>query len=295
MGLTPPGARVQGRSCFTPRRIERHGQRSRKSASDPARNLVSASPERIRALRGREISMIFQEPMTALDPVIRIGEQIAEAIRVHEPSLDQSPHAEVRDRVSCRPRTRRCPRPQRRARQFPHELSGGLRQRVLIAMALSLARRAHRRRAHHRARRHRSKADPRTIAKIAASSSSRCFSSRMILALSHRSRTDVPAMSARPHWEEGPVSEKSCTIRGYPYTRGFAPCRSAPRSCKLFPIPGSYPCSFSSARMRLRPALLEAHPPVRLVTVPPLLAADGLGENHRRPLHPYLPPRPKKS
>src|SRR5580704_12299273 len=72
--------------------------------------------------------------MTALDPVIRIGDQIAEAIRVHEPNLG---NAEIRDRVYAALERASVPEPHRRARQYPHELSGGLRQRVLIAMALA--------------------------------------------------------------------------------------------------------------------------------------------------------------
>ena len=78
MGLAPPGARSTGqRLCSS--------MRPRSTALPlQSKNLVAASPAEIRALRGREIAMIFQEPMTALNPVMRIGEQIAEAIRVHE-------------------------------------------------------------------------------------------------------------------------------------------------------------------------------------------------------------------
>ncbi|HWF38366.1 MAG TPA: ABC transporter ATP-binding protein, partial [Candidatus Acidoferrales bacterium] len=124
MRLTPPGARVKGEAL-----LQLHGQ-----PQAPAQNLVDASPAQIRALRGREIAMIFQEPMTALDPVMRIGAQIAEAIRVHEPRLSDS---DLHARVLRSLELAAVPDPPRRADQFPHQLSGGLRQRVMIAMALS--------------------------------------------------------------------------------------------------------------------------------------------------------------
>jgi peptide/nickel transport system ATP-binding protein len=89
-------------------------------------------PEReMRRRRGGDIAMIFQEPMTSLNPVMRIGSQLLEAIRLHDPTADPSARAlELLTEV-------RIPEPSRRLIQYPHELSGGQRQRVMIAMALA--------------------------------------------------------------------------------------------------------------------------------------------------------------
>jgi oligopeptide/dipeptide ABC transporter ATP-binding protein len=96
-------------------------------------DLVTASPRRLRDVRGGSIAMIFQEPMTALNPVMRVGDQIAEAPQVH---LGLSRTA-ARQRAIDLMRRVGIPDPVRRARAYPHELSGGLRQRIMIAIALS--------------------------------------------------------------------------------------------------------------------------------------------------------------
>ena len=96
-------------------------------------DLTQADPKRVRDLRGRAVSMVFQEPMTALNPVMRVGDQIAEMPRQR---LGRS-KAQAYDRALELMRLVGIPDPARRARAYPHELSGGLRQRVVIAIALS--------------------------------------------------------------------------------------------------------------------------------------------------------------
>lgn len=97
------------------------------------RDLLSLPAESMRRVRGREIAMIFQEPMTALNPVMPIGAQIAEAIRAHHPEKSRR---EVRDEVIESMRAVALPEPERRMGDYPHQFSGGQRQRVLIAMAI---------------------------------------------------------------------------------------------------------------------------------------------------------------
>ncbi len=95
--------------------------------------LVAASPARMREVRGNKISMIFQEPMTSLNPVFTIGEQIGEAVRLHQ----RVGRATARERSIEMLRRVGMPSPEIRVDDYPHQLSGGMRQRVMIAMALS--------------------------------------------------------------------------------------------------------------------------------------------------------------
>jgi peptide/nickel transport system ATP-binding protein len=97
------------------------------------RNLLDLTPAQMRDVRGKEISMIFQEPMTSLNPVYSCGEQIAEAIRLHE-GLNRR---DAMDKTVDLLRLVRVPNAERRVKEYPHQLSGGMRQRVMIAMALS--------------------------------------------------------------------------------------------------------------------------------------------------------------
>ena len=97
------------------------------------RDLLGLDPEAMRRIRGNEIAMIFQEPMTSLNPVFAIGDQIGEAIRLHQ----KTGRKETRERVLEMLRLVEISDPGRRIDEYPHQLSGGMRQRVMIAMALS--------------------------------------------------------------------------------------------------------------------------------------------------------------
>jgi oligopeptide/dipeptide ABC transporter ATP-binding protein len=97
------------------------------------KNLAASSDEEMRHIRGNEISMIFQEPMTSLNPVFTVGEQIGEAVRLHQGVSA----GEARNRAIEMLRLVKIAEPQKRVRDYPHQMSGGMRQRVMIAMALS--------------------------------------------------------------------------------------------------------------------------------------------------------------
>ena len=98
-------------------------------------DLVTASEDELERVRGKEIAMIFQDPISSLSPVMRIGDQIAEQIRAHE----KVSKAEALDRAVGLMERVGIPRARDRVRSYPHEFSGGMRQRVMIAMALSLS------------------------------------------------------------------------------------------------------------------------------------------------------------
>ncbi|MEU6786297.1 ABC transporter ATP-binding protein [Nonomuraea angiospora] len=115
MGLLPPGARVTGS-------VRLHGK-----------ELIGAPERELTSFRGKAISMVFQDPLSALTPVYRVGDQIAEAVRVHQRVSKETAMVkavELLELVGI-------PRPAERALAFPHEFSGGMRQRVVIAMAIA--------------------------------------------------------------------------------------------------------------------------------------------------------------
>jgi peptide/nickel transport system ATP-binding protein len=97
------------------------------------KNLLEASDREMRAIRGNEISMIFQEPMTSLNPVLNVGRQIGETLRLHQGLSAQ----EAEDRAVDMLNLVGIPEAKRRVREYPHQLSGGMRQRVMIAIALA--------------------------------------------------------------------------------------------------------------------------------------------------------------
>ncbi|MFO1058232.1 MAG: ABC transporter ATP-binding protein [Dongiaceae bacterium] len=116
LGLLPPAARVAGSVRF-------HGEE------------ILGSPERVmRRLRGRRIGLIFQDPMSALNPVITIGDQLVEAMRIHDRRLTRR---RARERAVELLELVAIPFPERRLAQYPHEFSGGMRQRAVIAIAMA--------------------------------------------------------------------------------------------------------------------------------------------------------------
>jgi oligopeptide/dipeptide ABC transporter ATP-binding protein len=277
MGLQPHGARRRGEALLYDASTNGngHGAASASSSITPD-NLIVASPAQMRSLRGRSIAMVFQEPMTALDPVMRVGAQIAEAIRAHEPALSAS---EIDRRVLHALERAAVPEPARRARQYPHQLSGGLRQRAMIALALV--------------------AGPGVLIADEPTTALDVTVQKQILDLLATLRRElklsllfithdlgvvaqiadrVAVMYAGRIVEEGPVLE---VLRhpAHPYTAGLL--RAAPRLSreKLTAIPGTVPrldalptgCAFAP-RCELRIAECEA-------AVPPLIPANGNAAN----------------
>src|SRR5271167_2902365 len=119
MRLLPPQARVAGEILLT-------------NGNGCARDLLRLPDDEMRNLRGSQLAMIFQEPMTALNPVMRVGQQVAEAVAVHADITKR----EAWDRAVAVMEDVAIPSPALRARDYPYQLSGGLRQRVMIAMAV---------------------------------------------------------------------------------------------------------------------------------------------------------------
>jgi len=117
--LLPPNARIAAGQVLL-------------SENGSGRDLAQLPEQELRSIRGARISMIFQEPMTALNPVMRVGDQIGEALLAHGLSHRREARAAALDTM----RQVAIPDAERRIRQYPHQLSGGLRQRVMIAMAL---------------------------------------------------------------------------------------------------------------------------------------------------------------
>jgi oligopeptide/dipeptide ABC transporter ATP-binding protein len=112
----PPGRIVRGEAMFQ------------------GKDLLKMSKKNLRRIRGKDLAMVFQDPMTSLNPVLKIGYQISEAIKTHNPGVKDS---EAKKRAVALLETVGVPNPERRVEQYPHEFSGGMRQRAMIAMAIA--------------------------------------------------------------------------------------------------------------------------------------------------------------
>ncbi|MGB8475553.1 MAG: ABC transporter ATP-binding protein [Candidatus Acidiferrum sp.] len=243
MGLLPVGARVSGEAWLGKKGAIAAGGASPAPASGEraevsGKNLPALTEQEWRAVRGGEIAMVFQEPMTSLNPVMRVGAQVEEAIRAHESGLGAG---DVKRRAEEALRRAAIPEPEARAEQYPHQLSGGLRQRAMIAMALA--------------------AGPRLLIADEPTTALDVTVQKQILELLDRLRRElqlgllfithdlgvvaqvadrVAVMYAGRIIEEGPAREVLAAPR-HPYTQGLLKASPTIERGKLVPIAGSVP------------------------------------------------------
>jgi peptide/nickel transport system ATP-binding protein len=224
MGLLPVGARVSGEATL--------------AGDSPARNLTTLNERDWREVRGGEVAMVFQEPMTSLNPVMRIGAQIEEAIRAHDGASSASA---VKSKALEALRRAAVPEVETRFEQFPHQLSGGLRQRAMIAMALA--------------------AGPKLLIADEPTTALDVTVQKQILELLDRLRRElklgllfithdlgvvaqvaerIAVMYAGRIVEQGPTREVLAAPR-HPYTQGLLKASPTLLRGKLTPIPGTVP------------------------------------------------------
>ena len=237
------------------------------------RDLVPLPPQAMRRIRAKEISIIFQEPMTSLNPVFTVGEQIAESLRLHEGLSRRA----ALDRAVQMLELVRIPTPERRVRDYPHQFSGGMRQRVMIAIALACK--------------------PQLVIADEPTTALDVTIQAQILELLARLKDEmgmavmlithamgvvaevaqrVVVMYAGKVVEEAPVKALFAHPR-HPYTQGLI--RSIPRidldathKTRLEAIPGTVPrlidppegCRFAPRCKHAVPACLQATPPLRV-------------------------------
>ena len=238
------------------------------------RDLVPMSDDKMRQIRAREIAIIFQEPMTSLNPVYTVGEQIAESIRLH----DGLSRKAAMERAVEMLQLVRIPSPERRVRDYPHQFSGGMRQRVMIAIALAcnpkllIA------------------DEPTTALDVTIQAQILDLMGELkerlgmaVMLITHamgvvaETAQRVVVMYAGKVVEEAPVDELFARPR-HPYTQGLI--RSIPRidtaaiqKVRLEAIPGTVPkliepaegCRFASRCKHVHAACLQATPPLRQV------------------------------
>jgi oligopeptide/dipeptide ABC transporter ATP-binding protein len=245
MGLLPVGARVhgdawlEGEATADNEKIQNQDGLGRvEAATSTRKNLTALTEAEWRVVRGQHIAMIFQEPMTSLNPVMRVGEQVEEAISAHKPKRSK---AMLRERAIAAMRQAALSEPERRAQQYPHQLSGGLRQRAMIAMALA--------------------SGPRLLIADEPTTALDVTVQKGILQLLQKLRRElrlgllfithdlgvvaqvadrVAVMYAGRIVEEGPVADVLARPM-HPYTQGLLAASPRLERGKLTPIPGSVP------------------------------------------------------
>ncbi|MFM7507873.1 MAG: ABC transporter ATP-binding protein [Rubrivivax sp.] len=239
------------------------------------RDLVPLGPDEMQKVRAKEIAIVFQEPMTSLNPVFTVGEQIAESMRLHE-GLSR---AEAMNRAVEMLKLVNIPTPERRVRDYPHQFSGGMRQRVMIAIALAcnpklvIA------------------DEPTTALDVTIQAQILDLLAELkdrlgmaVLLITHATGVvaevaqRVVVMYAGKVVEEAPVADLFARPR-HPYTQGLI--RSIPRidtaathKVRLEAIPGTVPklieprpgCRFASRCKLAQPSCSEADPPLREIT-----------------------------
>jgi oligopeptide/dipeptide ABC transporter ATP-binding protein len=249
MGILPHNAYAEGEIIFR------------------GRNLLTLDNESLRNLRGKELSMIFQEPMTSLNPVLTIGYQVAEVLTTH---LGLS-KKEALNKATDLLRAVRIPSPEFRIKEYPHQMSGGMRQRVMIAMAIScnplmlIA------------------DEPTTALDVTIQAqildllrSLRRQRKMALFLITHdigviaETADTAAVMYAGRIVEVAPVSDMLCDPR-HPYTMGLLDSLPKKRGIPLKPIPGSVPhpgkmpegCKFSDRCSFVIPDCREAEPALR--------------------------------
>ena len=241
------------------RLLPRDRARQRQRRASTARDLLDAAAEaRCGAMRGKDISVVFQEPMTSLNPALTVGRQIAEVLRRHLGLV--ATRRRRAGRSSC------CelvgiPAPERRVDEYPHQLSGGMRQRVMIAMAVACdPEGAHRRRADDRARRDHPGRDPRRAPRLRERLGTAIVLITHDLGVVADIADRVVVMYAGRRVEEAPVDELFAQPQ-HPYTIGLLGALPGRRRAatttrrRLREIPGRVPrCASSRRRARSPPA-----------------------------------------